>query len=730
MKVVSKFEPPEATPSAKLASRTAPTRAPDPLTDALLFLAGHHGRPLSRDALLNGLPLDYGVLRPTLVARAAQRAGLETEPVKRALAEFPALVLPAILIMREGARVLLRIDPAKKRATLVDPEKAKNSQEGLELSLAEIERDYSGYAFLVRPATGVDARIAAQGEAPREDWFWGTVSRFGGDYGQVALAAFFVNVLGFAAPLFFMSVYDRVIPNGAIASLVALSIGMVLAILFDLVLRMVRSRIIEVTGKKIDVVLGATIFEHAMAVKMAKRPRSVGVFASQLRDFDSVRDFFTAGSVLSVTDLLFALLFVAVLFWLAGPLAWIPLVMLPLMIVIGLLLQKPLDRAVKLLQAESSARHSILIEALSGIETIRVLSAEARMQQQWERALASTARTSENVNFWGAVALACSSTAQQLTSTLIIVFGAFLVLDGSLTVGALVAASMLSSRVLSPIAGIAAVITRATQTLSALKSIDGIMHLERERTPGRIYVSRPIERGQIAFQRVSFRYPDAASNALENVSFQIQAGERVGVIGRVGAGKSTIGKLLAGLYEPTEGRILIDGVDIRQYDPADLRRGIGFLLQDIDLFFGNVRDNISLGLQSATDEEVLAAARIAGVEDFIAATPLGYDLAIAEGGRSLSGGQKQAIALARVLIRDPKVLFLDEPTAHLDVRSEAELVGRLKALPGEKTLVVSTHRLSLLGLADRLLAFDHGRLIADGPKDKVLAALQAPPKPK
>jgi ATP-binding cassette subfamily C protein LapB len=501
-----------------------------------------------------------------------------------------------------------------------------------------------------------------------------------------------------------------------------------LAIVFDFVLRTVRSRMIDVTGKTVDVVLAANIFEHVMAVKMAQRPTSVGIIANQLRDFDSVREFFTSGSVVSATDLIFAVLFVGVLFIIAGPLAFIPLVMLPIMIALGLGMQRPLDRAMKRLQAESGARHGVLVESLSGIETVRATGAEARMQTTWERSVAATARSGEDVHFWASLALTSASTAQQITSLALVVIGVFLILDGKLTVGALVAANMLAGRVLAPIAGIASVITRGTQTLSALKSIDRIMSLERERSPQRAYVARKIDEGRIAFENVSFAYPNAPGKALDKVSFKIEGGERIGIIGRVGSGKTTVGRLLLGFYEAQEGRILVDGVDSRQYDPADLRSGIGFAMQDTDLFFGKLRDNIALGKPEATDEEILAAARLSGVESFIAGHPMGYDMPISEGGRSLSGGQKQSIGLARVLIRKPRILFLDEPTAHFDIRSEGEFLERLKAIRGERmTIIISTHRLSLLSMVDRLLLFDSGRLVADGPRDKVLAILQGKP---
>jgi ATP-binding cassette subfamily C protein LapB len=712
----------------------APTPAPEPspapsdhLSDALIFLAAHHGRALSREALVAGLPIVDGRLSVALFDRAARRAGLEVEPIRRSLAEIPALVLPAVLVMRDGStRILLEHNANPLQARIVDPSEGPGATPrplGVEVA------DYLGYAFLVRPLATADARVVAAGDLPRDHWFWSVVRRFWANYGHVALAAFIINTLALASPLFIMNVYDRVVPNGAVSSLTALAIGLTIAIMFDFVLRTVRSRIIDMTGKKIDVVLAANIFEHVQGVKMAQRPGSVGILANQMRDFDSVREFFTSGTVVSATDLMFALVFIAVLFMIAGPLAWIPLAVLPVMIIVGLLIQRPLDRAMRRLQAESAARHGVLVEALSGMETVRAIGAEPRMQTAWERSIAATARSSEDVHFWASMALTASSTAQQVTNLLMVVIGVFLIIDGSITVGALVASTMLAGRTLAPIASIATVITRATQTIIALKAIDRVMNLERERPPNRVYVARRIDQGAITFDNVTFRYPKGAENALENVSFKIAGGERIGIIGRVGSGKTTVGRLMVGFYEPEDGRVLVDGIDLRQYDPADLRTGIGFVLQDTDLFYGKLRDNITFGRPAATDAEVVAAARLSGVEAFIAGHPLGYEMPIAEGGSSLSGGQKQAIGLARVLIRKPKVVFLDEPTAHFDVRSEADFLERLKALAQQNlTVIISTHRLSLLSFVDRLLLFERGKLVADGPRDKVLALLQGGPR--
>jgi ATP-binding cassette subfamily C protein LapB len=415
----------------------------DSLCDALLFLAAFHGRAMTREALLFGLPIEDNRLSIALFNRAARRAGLEVEPVERPLGDIPAFVLPAVLILQDqSARILSKIDTRRNRLTVINP----GTREQTEVEAAALESDYLGQAFFVRPAATSERTLAAA-EALRPHWFWGVVRRFWTNYSHVAIAAFIVNVLALAAPLFIMNVYDRVVPNGALPSLIALSIGLAIAIAFDFLLRTVRARIIDVTGKKLDVILASDIFEHVLAIKMAQRPGSVGILANQMRDFEAVREFFTSGTVVAATDLLFALLFIAVLFVIAGPLAWIPVVVLPVMIVVGLILQRPLNRAVKRLEAESSARHGVLVESLSAIETVRVAGAEARMQRLWEKSVVAAARTGEDVQFWSTMSLTLAGTAQQLTSLLMIAAGVFLILDGRLSMGALIAANMLAGRV-------------------------------------------------------------------------------------------------------------------------------------------------------------------------------------------------------------------------------------------------------------------------------------------
>ncbi|MCZ8183681.1 MAG: type I secretion system permease/ATPase [Beijerinckiaceae bacterium] len=692
---------------------------------ALLHLAAHHGRAVGEDIVLSGLPLEGAPLGATLFARAARRAGLEAELVHRPFRDISPLVLPCLVFLGSEPVVLRRIDPAGGRCELVRFPDQGGALAAI-LPANEVEAAYAGYAFLIRPLTPADPSVADKRRP--YGWFLKVIRRFRSNYWHIALATLIINVLALVFPLFTMAVYDRVLPNQAVSSLVALLIGVLLAITFDFIIRFARSRMIDLTGKQADGVLAAQIYEHLLNIRMRVRPQRVGVLANQVRDFDSVREFFTSATLIAVTDLLFAFLFIGILFLIAGPLAWISLLLLPVVIAIGILIQRPLDRAMKAFQGEASAKHGLLIESLHGLETVKVMGAQSGLQAAWERSVAQSARAGEQVHHWSSLALTLSNAAQQMTSLGIMVGGAFLVMNNTLSVGALVAANMLAGRVLSPLTNLAGMISRGNQTLIALQGIDALMALETDTLPGEVKTARRIERGAIAFDRVTFGYPGSARPALDEVSFRIGPGERVGIVGKIGSGKTTIGRLLVNLYSPDSGRILLDDADQRQFDPIELRRDIGFVLQDSELFMGTMRRNIALGRPDATDEEIIAAARLAGIDSFVAQNPEGYDMRIAEGGRSLSGGQRQSVALARVLLRRPRILFLDEPTSALDVSSEAEFCARLDTVLGrDTTFIVCTHRVSLLAFVERLLVLENGRLVADGPRDAILAGLNKRP---
>lgn len=692
----------------------------DPLLGCLLILTRLYDRPMGSDALVAGLPLVDQRLTPELFIRAAARAGLSAKLSKRSLADISELVLPAVLLLDgRHACVLLRRN-ASGSAQVMLPETGVGEQE---ISLADLQQRYMGYVLFARPAHRFDQR-GTESVLPRpRHWFWGVVGQCWPIYGEVMVASLLINVFALAMPLFTMNVYDRVVPNHTLETLWALSVGIMLVIVFDLLMRILRGYFIDVAGKKIDVILSANMFEKVLGIQMAMRPPSVGGFASNIQEFEAVRDFLTSATATALIDLPFSVLFICAMFWVGGALGWLPLVALPLVIGASVLVQGPLAKAVQATQRHASQRQALLIESLVGLETIKITGAEGPIQARWEQMLGHIAKLGLQSRFLSACAVNFAMFTQQIAYLAVVLCGVYAIADDKLTTGGLIACTIFTGRALSPMGQVATLLTRYHQSRSALASIDHLMKLPVERPADKTFVHRPTLRGDIEFRNVSFSYPNQSGTALDVVSFSITAGERVGIIGRVGSGKTTIEKLVLGLYLPSSGNVLIDGVELRQFDPAALRRGIGHVPQDVLLFNGSVRDNIVLGAPSADDAAVLRAAHIAGVGDFVNRLPNGFDLPVGERGEALSGGQRQAIAIARAELLSPPVLVLDEPSSAMDNRSEELFKARLAASLEGRTLLLITHRASLLTLVNRLIVMDQGRVVADGPKEQVLAAL-------
>lgn len=540
-------------------------------------------------------------------------------------------------------------------------------------------------------------------------------------------------MLGLAGSLYAMNVYDRVVPNNATETLWVLTLGVLLVYVFDFLLRTARAYFVDAAGKGADAAIAARLFEHVMALRLEARPASTGALASNLRDYESLREFFTSATLIALVDLPFLLLFIAVAWAIAGPVAWVALIAVPLVLLVGLCVQIPLNRAIERNQAESAQKHAILIESIEGLETLKVARAEGRAQRLWERFVAASARSAMASRVFSTLAINFTAFATSVAGALVILFGVYEIAAGRLTMGALIAATILTGRALAPLGQIAALIVRVNQSMVALRALDKLMKAPRERDGAATYVSRPALRGQIELHDVSFAYPPmsvglmaAASPAtVSAASLFIGVGERVGIVGRVGSGKSTLARLITGLYQPSQGAVLVDGTDIRQLDPGELRRQIGYVPQDPFLVFGSIRGNLRIGTPGADDEALLRAATIAGVDDFVKARQQGYDLQVGERGQYLSGGQRAAVTIARALITDPPILLLDEPTGAMDSTSEQRLKSRLEQLLPGRTLIIITHRGSMLSLVDRLIVMDNGRIVADGPKQAVLQELQA-----
>lgn len=692
----------------------------DPLTRCLVILTRAFHHPFSAQTLTAGLPLVDARLTPELFPRAASRAGLSSRVVRRKLQDISPLTLPVVLLLNNGGACVLTSKPEQGAWTVIQPESGAGE---MQVEPEVLEAEYTGYAIFSRPAFKFDTRISETQLPKPEHWFWGVLQHAWPLYAEVLLASFLINIFALVTPLFAMNVYDRVVPNQAHDTLWVLAIGVTLVSVFDFVMKNLRGYFLDVAGKQVDTVLSATILEKVLGLKSAARPRSVGHLANTLQEFEMFRDFITSATITTLIDLPFVLLFIVIVLWLGGWLVLVPLLAMPLIVLVSLALQPALQSAVRQNLSVSSQKHALLIEMLTGIDSLKAIGAEGTVQRKWEQILGESGRLSVRAKLLSAAVVNSTVLIQQFAYVATIIVGVYLIADHSLTVGGLIASSLLSGRILTPFAQIAGLITRYFQTIQALRGVDDLMQQPVERPAGKSFVHRPQLRGDVEFRNVSFSYPGSEVAALNNVSFKFAAGERVGIIGRIGSGKTTIEKLLLGFYEPNEGSIWIDGSDMKQIDPADLRRNVGCVPQDVVLFHGSVRDNIVFGAPYVDDHAMLHAADVAGVTEFVRRHPKGFDMPVGERGEGLSGGQRQSVAIARALLLNPPILMLDEPSNALDNRSEEAFKQSLSKQLDGRTLILVTHRASLLTLVDRLIVLDNGRVIADGPKEQVLEAL-------
>jgi ATP-binding cassette, subfamily C, bacterial LapB len=704
-----------------------------PLLQALGWIARERGLAFSARAVSHGLPVDHPAdLSIEHVSAAARRCGLEAEPGPRPPSSAQAADLPMLVLTSDTcAYVLIAIDRATGRASILDPARETVPRH---IGLAELDALATGGTVVFRNrGAGFDETDGAHGPltvapvppAAGLRWIAPYLTALWPAWLKVLVAALVINVLGLAMPLFAMQVYDRVLPNQALVTLWTLTAGIAIALLFELILRQVRASILDHAGRQIDVAVAAELFRSVMGAPLAARRQSIGAIANRIRDFDVVRDVFTSASVVALTDLLFIALIVVVLGLIAGPIAWVVAVAVPLVLVLSLLIMWPLSRAVRASAEHGARRHAILIESLSATETLKAVGAEGVVQRRWEDAVAVTTRAGNATRFWSTLGLNVALFIQQAVGIVVIVWGVTLVTEGQMSVGALIAAGMLAGRAMVPLSNIAMTFTRFVQGLSALRGIGGLLGLPNEMPANRV-VGEVVPSAAIAFDRVSFTYAGRTTPALADVSLKIAPGSRVGIIGKVGSGKSTLGRVLARLYAPSLGMVSVGGLDVMRLDAAEVRASVAYVGQDADLIEGTLRDNITLGRRTASDAEIEHALYCSGADSVIASHPLGLGQPLGERGSGLSGGQKQAVALARAVLRQPKVLFLDEPSSAMDSGTEADLVRRLGGWVGpDRTLIVCTHRLPLLDLCDRLIVLDGGRVVADGAKADVMARLAA-----
>lgn len=693
----------------------------DPLLNCLIFITKHFDKPSSVQTLTSGLPLVDSKLDPKLFVRAAERAQLSARVIRYDINELNNKLLPAVVLVdNHNAWVITAINEDGSYQ-VIQPEAGDGTHT---IQPDEMQEHYSGYAIFVKPKYRFDERADHTKTAPSKGWFWRVIKRSMGIYSEVLVASFLINLFALASPLFVMNVYDRVVPNEATHTLWVLAIGVTIAFSFDFIMRNLRGYFLTVAGKHVDIRLSRDVFERILGLELGVRPNSVGQLVNTVQAFDSFREFITSATIAALVDIPFTLLFLSVIAMIGGSLVLVPIALIPIILIVSALIQIPLTRYVKESFKHSAEKQAVLIESLGCAETIKGLRVEGPMQRRWEAIITNASRLQTKIQVLTNLGSNFSTFAQMMSTVGIVIFGVYKITAGELTMGALIACTILTGRALAPISQIAGLIARYQQAKTGLDAVHSLMQMPVERPPEASFLHRPDIKGSIAFSGVSFSYPSEKVFALQNVNFSIKSGEKIGLIGRTGSGKSTIEKMILKFYPPNEGSILIDGTELSQIDPADMRYYVGYVPQDVVLFHGSIKQNIIAGAPYVDDETILRAAILSGTMQFVESHPDGFDRQVGERGLLLSGGQRQAIALARALLLDPPILVFDEPCNAMDDTSTNAFINQLKTVLPNKTLILVTHKASLLKLVDRLIVMDQGRVVSDGAKDQVIEQLQ------
>lgn len=682
--------------------------------------------PQSPHTLTAGLPLIENRLTPNLFIRACERAGLTSSLVNRPLEEIPESVLPCVLLLQDQQAVVLKdidYDPQGSAIAFNIYDPSKSTSDPLQTVEAnELKALYQGQCLYIKQSYSPSDDKASQEDT--KHWLKNTLKFSKNIYRDVIIASLMINLFVLANPLFVMNVYDRVVPNNAEETLWVLATGVAIVFGFDLLIKSLRSHFIEVAGKKLDIILSARLFQKAIGIHFQHLPRSVGAFAQNIREFDHVRNFFSSVTITTLVDFPFAILFILVIASLGGMIALAPLTAALFILCYGFIKQRPLQKAIEQSQSAYAQKSSNLIESIQSLETVRVFNAEGQRQSQWEDNVSFLSSQQVEIKRLSNAIQQMSGFVTQITGVIVVIIGAYQITEHEMSMGALIACVLLASRAVAPMAQAANLIAQYEQTKQSVESLNQMLTLPQDQPVGKKYIYRQQFEGNVELKQVSFNYPDQKQPTLNNINLKIQSGEKVALIGRIGSGKSTLGKLLMGLYSPSQGQILFDGLDQQQINPSDCRNNIAYVPQEIQVFSGDLRQNIAIKAPFIPDEEVLRVADISLLSEFANHHPEGYSLTIGERGEGLSGGQKQQLAIARALVNDPPIVFMDECTSAMDNQSEQAIIKQFETHLQDKTLILSTHRASLLKLVDRIIVLEQGHIIADGPKAQVMDALK------
>lgn len=689
----------------------------DPLLSSLETLCKLHDRRFSAEQAIAGLPLVDGYLTPSLFVRAAGQVGFSAKLHERALNAIDPMHYPVVLLLNDDSSVVLHQRIKKDQYELIMPEGGSKIVSG-----ADLKQNYSGYAIYAEPQFKYEHRVDEFEPIQPRSWFWSALWGNKRIYAHVLLAAFMTNLFVLVAPLFIMNVYDRVVPNQAITTLWVLTIGAVVFFVFDLIARILRYYLVDVAARRADLKLSSRLFQQFMGLRLTSKPQSAGTVSFYFNEFEALRDFFTSATFVGLIDIPFIALFIFAIYLIGGPIVVVPLAAIPIVILFAYIFEIPARRAVQEAFAGVSFKSAILVESILGMQEIKTMGAEGQFQRRWEESVDKTNKAATASRFYSALTMNFTVWIQQLVVIAVVVYGVYLISDGTMTVGGLIACTILSGRAMM-LSQLANLLNRLERSRVSLKGLNRIMRLPTDRGMREQFITKSKIEGDIKLEKVGFTYPDEQTPALENISIDIKPGERVGIIGRIGSGKTTMLKLILGLYEPSAGSVRIDGTDNIEIDPVDLRRHVCYMSGDGMLFYGTVRENIMMANPNASDEEFIHAVTISGVDKFASRHPQGFDMQVGERGELLSSGQRQAVALARALIANPSVYLLDEPTGSVDNTFEKEFMAAMSSVLENKTLMVVTHRASLLAMVDRVIVLEAGRVVADGPRDEIMAQL-------
>lgn len=688
----------------------------DALREGLVLLCRRLGTSTTVAELGDGLALQQGLLPLELVPRALKRARFEARVLALPLEQLTDKLLPALLVMADGSTLVL-VEWQDENAVLLLPE----SRGGRVVLDAEaLQRKYTGNVVVAKPAFQPDDRAGEFAREADEHWLKSPLKKEWRTWLEVGVAALMANLLAVTTALFAMQVYDRVVPTAAYDTLWILASGVALAVVLEFILRSLRAYLLDITGKKLDLQLSAMLFERVMQIRLNAKPASTGAFSSQIREFESVREFFTSSTIGAISDLPFVLLFVGVIAYIGGPVAWVPVTVILLMLLPGFLAQGKLAQLSRQNLREGAIRQGVLLESIENLETVKATRAEGRNLRLWEFLSADLAEVGVRYRRLSSLLSHGATMVQQLGYVGVVVVGVYRIGDGAMTIGALIACTILASRTVSPMTQVAGILARWQHVKVAMEGLDELLNAPVERPAGRDFARKQHLSGHYQLEKVSLRLQQDGPLALDVKTLEVMPGERVGLLGGNGAGKSTLLRVLAGLNDPSGGRVVLDDVNLSQIEPVDRRSAIGYLPQDIALFYGTLRENLLLDGAHHDEDELFEALEAVGLGAFVRRHPMGLDMPI-QGGGSVSGGQRQAIGLARLILQDPRIVLLDEPTSAFDQANEAKVVDFLQHWLKGRTLIMATHKKSVLALVARAVVLRDGRVLTDGPVSSVVS---------